>query len=632
MKDYLFTVDALDPDDTPQTLRFSIGGYIDDDAIPYKKRINKQALFTVSPNDGGLLSLFTDESIGDIELINVDHALDYLKTYRVDGRAASITIVESDGSLTPQFAGTIGRMTDDGATIVFNLKLPQESLDNPYPMAVYAGDNAPPAGLEGTEDTIGGDVKPQMFGYGSNISPVLVNALLQIYQVSSRADCVITMVYDDGVPLGNHRTSGSHSIAATTINLVTGSGAGLGDIPAGAQIMFSNHLTIYEVDVGLTAGVIELVTGLTAAVPAKAFVTIINFYVDTDALQYTNYFVDGDQDAGETDIAIDGGVGAIDAGDLVMFGNQVVAYSVGTELTAGVIVLDDALDLDIDDGDVVHVVGPWSPALWGGFQGYFRLSAKPSGAITCDAISIDVSGAVHQAGDVFELIADEVGYTVDPDGVTAFNSAGIVRLPVMESVNTLELFNKIAKSVGGYYYGMGGVFYLGLLTVPAVTPDWTLYDYQIDKATRSATGLGQNGLPMYAVRTQYDPVDTVQTSVGGSVSSARRQRIKEQYRELITPDADVLIDHPLSERLEVESLLSTKAATTTLNSRLLSLVSADRDVIQLTIPRSQVQSYTIGSTGLIYSNRLDYASGRLMVLAYYECDHAAGIVTQTLYG
>ncbi len=628
MKDILFSVSALDASNTAQTLRFSLGRYIDDDANPYATRIRKPALVTVAPNDGGLLSIFAQASIGDIELVNTDGGLNYLADWAVDGRSASVSVVEDDGTVVTRFHGTVGRMTESGGNVVFNLKALQETLNNPHPMAAYAGDNVAPSGLEGTADTIGGDVKPKVFGDVRNITPVLVNAPLQIYQVSSRDDCRITAVYDEGVGLFNFRVNGSHSIGATSISVDTG----LGDIPAGAEIVFGNHSTIYTVDVGLAEGVIVLVSGLSVAVPDNSVIAQVNFFADTSALQYTDYFVDGDHAAGVDTVAITGGSGSIDAGDMVAFGDGQQYQSVATGLIGGVIVLDDGLVDDLNDGDVVHVLGASNPMLWGSYQGYFRLVGKPAGAITCDAISINGSGQVHKGGDAFELVATEAGFTLDSAGVTEFNSAGVLGLAVTSSTTTLDLFNKIAASVAGYYHFVDDVIYLNLLTAPAGTPDWVLYDYQLDKPTRSATGLGKNGVPIYSVRTRYDRIETVQDTVGGEVSSGRRQRLKSEYRELVGSDPAVLTRHPLSERLEVESLLRFSGNVSALNSRLLPIVKVRRDVVSVVVARDQVQSYVIGGTGLIYCNKLGYSSGRLMVLSGYEIDDGEGMVTLYLYG
>ncbi|POZ49907.1 hypothetical protein [Methylovulum psychrotolerans] len=623
----LLTVLALDASNAAVTLRFSDGKYIDDDGNPFSPRIAKPALVSVIANDGGLFAMFAGSSIGDIALDNTDGRLDYLADYAVDGRAATVSVFEG-GTVTDRFVGTVGRMTEQDGQVIFALKARQETLGNQHPLDTYAGTNVLPAGIEGTADTISGNVKPKVFGDCRNMSPVLVNSALLIYQVSSRADCVITAVYDDGIRLSNYQVNGALSVGATSIAVDTG----IGDIPAGARVMFSNHQTIYTVATGLAAGIIELGTGLAVAVPNNAFLEVVDFYADTTALQFTDYFVDGDHGAGDTSVAVASGVGAIIAGDKVSFGSHVAIYSVATGLSGGVVILDDGLVEAVGDGDVVHVLGTDSPALWGSFQGYFRLSAKPFGAVTCDAISVNGSGVVHKAGDVLALLADEVGFTVDSSGVAEINGAGVLGRYVDSAATTLELFNKVMASVAGFYYFVGGEIFLNLLAAPASTEDWQLQDWEIISISRSATGLGSNGLPIYSVQCQFDRIETVQASIDGNVSSYWRQRLKTQYREQTGVDSAVLTRHPLSILLKIESLLRYSGNVATLLARLMPIVKVRRDVVDVVVDRVRVKSYLIGSTGKIFNDRLGYSAGRKLVLIGYKIDDDLGQVTLSLFG
>ncbi|WP_328716773.1 hypothetical protein VO226_16100 [Halomonas elongata] len=69
----------------------------------------------------------------------------------------------------------------------------------PHPMESYDGSNVLPDGLEGTEDDIAGEPKPQVWGEVRNATPVQVNTSKLIYQVSSLSDCTVTAVYDKGL-------------------------------------------------------------------------------------------------------------------------------------------------------------------------------------------------------------------------------------------------------------------------------------------------------------------------------------------------------------------------------------------------------------------------------------------------
>jgi|GEM_PF-5958288 len=379
----LFTVDALDANNVEETLRFSDGKYIDGSANPYHPYIADAPIISVIANDGGLFDIFSERSIGDISLHNIDGSLNYLVDYAVDGRTAIVSWFDG-ATVTQRFIGTVGGMNDANNQVIFSLKAIQEALNIKRPMEVYAGTNLLPAGIEGTDDTTKGNDKPKVWGDCRNISAVLVNSSLQIYQVSSRDDCRITAVYDEGVLLAHNQVHGLHGVGAVSI-AVDSHGIDTVDIAAGAKIMFSNHKTIYTVKTGLIAGVIVLASGLTSSVPNHAYIEVVNFYADAAALQYTDYFADGDHSKGDAIIAVVSGLEAINVGDHIIFGNHLVVYTVEVGLSDGVIVIEKGLLENINDGDIVQVVGVKSPVFWGGFQGYFRLTAKPFGTVTCDA-------------------------------------------------------------------------------------------------------------------------------------------------------------------------------------------------------------------------------------------------------
>lgn len=274
---WTFTVDALNAADVPTTLRFSNKAFIDGDGHEYKIRLLQPSLINVSPNDGGVLTIFGQSSVGEVELANIDGALSYLADYAVDGRPAVLSWVDG-ATTTVYFTGTVGRMQGRGPSVFFALKAWTESLSTNHPLGnPYAGDNVLPAGLEGTAGDIEGKIKPRVYGPCSIISAVPVNTSLLIYQASSKPDCLITAVFDEGVRLTNYLINGAHSVGATSIAVDTGTG----DIPAGAQVILGDQNIIYTVDTGLSAGVIVLATGLAAAVADNAAVEVVNFYTGT---------------------------------------------------------------------------------------------------------------------------------------------------------------------------------------------------------------------------------------------------------------------------------------------------------------------------------------------------------------
>lgn len=194
---WTLTIQARDEDNQPQTLRFSLGRYMDAEDNFYDPRILQPGLYEAGLYAGQLLQQGRS-GYGETTLVNTDGGLDYLANYAVDGREMVLAL---DG--VPQVVGTVARLafSDDEVSVV--LRDPLEPLRSPHPMETYAGNNVLPNGLEGTEDDIAGEPKPLVLGEARNAQPVLINTALLIYQVSSLADCEIQAVYDRGVTLDN---------------------------------------------------------------------------------------------------------------------------------------------------------------------------------------------------------------------------------------------------------------------------------------------------------------------------------------------------------------------------------------------------------------------------------------------
>lgn len=199
MKVYLFTVEALDELDVPQTLRFASGSY-DADGEDWEYRLKQPALYTTSAFSGGILS-DSRSGFGETVIVNPDGAMNYLTDYAFDGRDAKLFIYDKDtDTLELLLSGTVSIASFEKNTISFKLRDPQEELSLEHPQDIYLGNNILPDGLEGVEGDIKGKRKPKVFGSVSNASPYVVNTTKLIYQVSTNS-CTVTNVYDRGVML-----------------------------------------------------------------------------------------------------------------------------------------------------------------------------------------------------------------------------------------------------------------------------------------------------------------------------------------------------------------------------------------------------------------------------------------------
>lgn len=623
---WLYVQTALDASNASVTLRFSLHGYVDTAGNYYEPRIITPALISVSPNDGGLLSLFNTSSTGDIELANKDGGLNYLADYALDGLTAQLIFY--DGSTeNVYFTGTASRLTDQDDRLVVGLRAAQETLADNLVLSVYAGTNVLPAGLEGTADDIKDNPKPIVLGDCRNISPVLVNSSLLIYQVSSRADCLITALYDEGAKLVNYRVSGAHSVGATSIAV----GAGFGDIPTGATVRFGNQLVFYTVQTGLSGGHIVITPALSVAVPANYAVDVMNAYANTSDLQADIPFtVTTARLAKSTQIALTG-IGTITAGDKVLFSNHGSIYTVQTGLTGGTIVLTSGLTDTVPAGTYCSVIIPTQQALWGSYQGYFRLAYPPVGAVTCDAVSV-TSGVLDKAADVLDKLASLSGMTLDSTSKTELMTLGYIGLYIADNSTKRDLIDRVIKSLAAYYWVVNTTIVAKKLTAPSTTETFTIAEWQIKSISRLATGLGTNGLPIKSIKASYDRLESTQTNFAGVLQKATRERLKKQYREKNLVDSAATTRHKLAETLAWETLLRYESAVDALAAQLLSIIAVRRDVIELDALLHDIPAFAIGDTVNVVTKKLGYDAGKKLVLIGYTLDLKFGIVTLRLFG
>lgn len=194
---WLLSVEARDESNNPVTLRFATGAYTGDGRY-WMPRIQQAGLFKAGLYAGDLLNV-SRSGYGETVLINADGGLNYLADYAMDGRTARLSYAEG-GSVAEVLVGTIARVSYGRRQVSLRLRDPVEVLQKPHPHTRYAGDNTPPDGLDGTDDDIGGNVKPRLYGELRNGTPVPVNTQKLIYQVSDRP-CTVLNVYDNGVAL-----------------------------------------------------------------------------------------------------------------------------------------------------------------------------------------------------------------------------------------------------------------------------------------------------------------------------------------------------------------------------------------------------------------------------------------------
>ena len=148
-------------------------------------------------------------SVGVIDLVNSDGALDILATYAFAGREIRVYQVEQGAALasaTLLFKGLLEQPRFDWdvtGSSRFQIIIRDKAfeLEQPIQSATYGGTNALPAGVDGVDD-LKGKYKPLLFGYAARIPVPCVNTARLIYQVSNSSISDVLNVYDRGLALG----------------------------------------------------------------------------------------------------------------------------------------------------------------------------------------------------------------------------------------------------------------------------------------------------------------------------------------------------------------------------------------------------------------------------------------------
>lgn len=264
---------------------------------------------------------------------------------------------------------------------------------------------------------------------------------------------------------------------------------------------------------------------------------------------------------------------------------------------------------------------------WRSHQGYIRLGALPAGTVTVDAVASSPA-----LGDVSAAVLADAGMSLDAADQTALNSYTPIRLWLMSEVTTASLLDQLAISIGGYWrLDVSGVVRMELLPEPG-TPVLTLRDYQITSISRTAAGAGDNGLPVYKVSCEADPIETEQGGLAGSVSAAHRSRMASQYRVESVESAAVKARHPLSNELTITTRLGDLSQAATVAARVLDLISVRRDRVSLDAQVDDAAEIVVGQTIRVLTPRLGYQQGRNMVVIGHRLDAEQNKITLDLWG
>ncbi|WP_237673576.1 hypothetical protein [Vreelandella profundi] len=259
------------------------------------------------------------------------------------------------------------------------------------------------------------------------------------------------------------------------------------------------------------------------------------------------------------------------------------------------------------------------------FQGYIRLGSTATGTLTVDAKQSDA-----RAGTVAQSLAADRGYTLHSSDVSTLNTYGAVRLYLTSETNTLDLLDRIAESIGGWLAVQADqVLRLGIWEAPEPT-DAAIRDYSIGTVSRSASGAGSNGLPVWRVTIECDRIETVQIDLAGDVDNARRARLARQTRRVVATEETVRDRHPLAGEMTINSVLASYAKSQAVAQRVLELLSVRRDTVQVEAIEALLP--TVGGNLTLITPRQGYGAGRAMRVTGYRLNAQTDELTLNLWG
>lgn len=203
MNIYLAEITAYDPGTSAEiTWRFASGTGYDNAGTFYAPRLENPG--SVSRAFAGGIGGRASASLGEIILTNNDGGLNALADDFFDGR--TLTLKQGDSatayaSFTTILVATIETASFERERVSLRLRDRSVELDKPFENTKYLGNNALPAGTEGTADDLKDKLKPRLLGRIALMAPVCVNTSRLIYQVNDGAVDSIANVYDAGAYL-----------------------------------------------------------------------------------------------------------------------------------------------------------------------------------------------------------------------------------------------------------------------------------------------------------------------------------------------------------------------------------------------------------------------------------------------
>lgn len=262
------------------------------------------------------------------------------------------------------------------------------------------------------------------------------------------------------------------------------------------------------------------------------------------------------------------------------------------------------------------------------YKGYFRLGAPATGTVTCNTET-----NLQLAGDIFELICQEGGFSLNVSDKTDLNLSGQVGILMESNTSTTSLLDKICASFGAYWYFEDSQVRVKKISIPSVA-DVFIDDSAIINIERTATASGSNGLPVYRVNLKYDEVQQTQNDLAASVPDSTKSRVASKFRETKAEDLTVKTRHLLSDELTIETCIPTEAVAESSALSILDIVKSRRDFVTCTlrITPELAESIKISRVVNIQSYKLGYQLGKNFLILGFTLDARVSRVQLELFG
>jgi len=272
--------------------------------------------------------------------------------------------------------------------------------------------------------------------------------------------------------------------------------------------------------------------------------------------------------------------------------------------------------------------------------GMFRLGSSPVAQLTCDVID-GLGPHERTAGALFRRVLEDAGVNTEqisaPD-IAVLDAANRATLGiyVRDDVAVAQVVDDIARSVGAWWASdSDGVLRIQRLEAPSGSPILDITTDVLVDRTLTRVPMNDGGLPAYRVTVRGVPNWTVQTSgLVGSVSSARRVRLEQQYQDGIATDTAVQTTYLLAPEITVETRLSCLTAVQTEAARLLDLYKIKRDRFELRVHgnAATLGLIDLGAVVRITMPRFGLNAGKLFRIIGYQLDPVAGTASLTVWG